>query len=125
MLKKGHEKSTRIELRSPDPGCNPYLAFAVMLAAALDGIDKNMTPPAPLNNVNLYHLTTEERTKMGVGELPGSLAEALAELDKDEVLKTALGPNIYEAFTRAKTEEWDDYRLHVTDYEVQRYLETA
>jgi len=62
---------------------------------------------------------------MGIGELPGSLAEALTELGQDEVLKTALGPVIYEAFTRAKWEEWDDYRLHVTDYEVERYLETA
>jgi glutamine synthetase len=91
----------------------------------LDGIDNGLTPPAPLNNVNLYHLTKEERGKMGVGELPGSLAEALTELDQDEVLKTALCPTIYEAFTRAKWEEWDDYRLHVTDYEVERYLETA
>jgi glutamine synthetase len=122
---EGRVKSMRAELRFPDPSSNPYLAFAAMLAAALDGIDNNLTPPKPLNNVNLYHLTKEERTKMGIGELPGSLAEALEELDKDEVLKTALGPNIYEAFTRAKWEEWDDYRLHVTDYEVERYLETA
>jgi len=118
-------KSVRAELRFPDPSSNPYLAFCAMLAAALDGIEKKMNPPAPLNNVNLYHLTKEERAKMGVGELPGSLAEALIELDKDEVLKTALGATIYEAFTRAKWEEWDDYRLHVTDYEVERYLETA
>jgi glutamine synthetase len=122
---EGRVKSMRAELRFPDPSSNPYLAFSVMLAAALDGIDNDITPPSPLNNVNLYHLTKEERTKMGVGELPGSLAEALNELDKDEVLKTALGSNICEAFTRAKWEEWDDYRLHVTDYEVERYLETA
>jgi glutamine synthetase len=122
---EGRPKSVRAELRFPDPSSNPYLAFAAMLAAALDGIDKEMTPPAPLNNVNLYHLTKEERTEMGIAELPGSLAEALTELDKDEVLKTALGSTIYEAFTRAKWEEWDDYRLHVTDYEVERYLETA
>jgi glutamine synthetase len=122
---EGRVKSMRAELRFPDPSSNPYLAFSAMLAAALDGIDNEMTPPTPLNNVNLYHLTKEERTKMGIGELPGSLAEALGELNKDEVLKTALGPNIYEAFTRAKREEWDEYRLHVTDYEVERYLETA
>jgi glutamine synthetase len=122
---EGRPKSVRAELRFPDPSSNPYLAFGVMLAAALDGIDKKMNPPAPLNNVNLYHLTKEERTKMGVGELPGSLAEALNELEKDEVLKTALGPTIYEAFVRAKWEEWDDFRLRVTDYEVERYLEIA
>ena len=122
---EGRPKSVRAELRFPDPSSNAYLAFAAMLAAGLDGIEKEMTPPKPLNNVNLYELTKLERTEIGVGELPGSLAEALTELDKDEVLKTALGPAIYEAFTRAKWEEWDDYRLHVTDYEVKRYLETA
>jgi glutamine synthetase len=122
---EGRPKSVRAELRFPDPSSNPYLAFTAMLAAALDGIDKEMTPPAPLNNVNLYHLNKDQRTEMGVGELPGSLAEALTELDKDETLKNALGSTVYEAFTRAKWEEWDDYRLHVTDYEVERYLETA
>jgi glutamine synthetase len=122
---EGRVKSMRAELRFPDPSSNPYLAFAVMLAAGLDGVDNEMAPPSPLNDINLYELTKPERTKMGVGELPGSLAEALLELDKDEVLKNALGSNIYEAFTRAKWEEWDDYRLHVTDFEVERYLETA
>ncbi len=122
---EGRDKAVRAELRFPDPSSNPYLAFAAMLAAALDGIEHKTNPPAPLNNVNLYHLTKEERTRMGIGELPGSLAEALAELDRDETLKTALGPVIYEAFARAKWEEWDDYRLHVTDYEVERYLEVA
>jgi len=122
---EGRPKSVRAELRFPDPSSNPYIAFAAMLAAGLDGIEKEMTPPAPLNNVNLYELNKTERREMGVGELPGSLAEALTELDKSEVLKTSLGATIYEAFTRAKWEEWDDYRLHVTDYEVERYLETA
>ncbi len=122
---EGRDKSMRAELRFPDPSSNPYLAFAGMLAAALDGIDSKMEPPAPLNNVNLYHLTPEERAKMGVGSLPGSLAEALNELAKDNVLIDALGPTIYEAFARAKWEEWDDYRIHVTDYEIERYLEVA
>lgn len=122
---EGRPKSVRAELRFPDPSSNAYLAFSVMLAAGLDGIEKGMTPADPLNEINLYELTKADRTAMGVGELPGSLAEALIELDKDEVLKSALGRNIYEAFTRAKWEEWDDYRLHVTDYEVERYLETA
>jgi glutamine synthetase len=99
---EGRNKSMRAELRFPDPSSNPYLAFTVMLAAALDGIDKKMTPPAPLNNVNLYELNREQRTAMGVGELPGSLAEALTELEKDEVLKSALGSNVYESFARAK-----------------------
>ena len=122
---EGRPKSVRAEMRFPDPSSNPYIAFAAMLAAGLDGVDKELTPPAPLNNVNLYELTKSERSEMGVGELPGSLAEALTDLDKNETLKTALGPVMYEAFTRAKWAEWDDYRLHVTDFEVERYLETA
>lgn len=122
---EGRNKAMRAELRFPDPSSNPYLAFAGMLAAALDGIDNNLTPPKPLNNVNLYHLDASERKKMGVGELPGSLAEALNELAKDRVLVDALGPVAYEAFNRAKWEEWDEYRIHVTDYEIERYLETA
>ena len=122
---EGRHKSMRAELRFPDPSSNPYLAFAGMLAAALDGIDNDLTPPKPLNNVNLYHLDAKERKKLGVGELPGSLAEALNELDKDTVLRDALGPVIYEAFSRAKREEWDEYRIRVTDYEIERYLETA
>lgn len=122
---EGRNKSMRAELRFPDPSSNPYLAFAGMLAAALDGIDNNLTPPKPLNNVNLYHLDVKERKKMGIGELPGSLAEALTELAKDRVLVDALGAVAYEAFNRAKWEEWDEYRIHVTDYEIERYLETA
>ncbi|MDL1912241.1 glutamine synthetase [Chloroflexi bacterium CFX6] len=122
---RGRDKSMRAELRFPDPSSNPYLAFAGMLAAALDGIDNKLAPPKPLNNVNLYHLDAKERKRLGVGELPGSLAEALNELAKDKALVDALGPVAYEAFVRAKTEEWDAYRIHVTDYEIERYLETA
>ena len=122
---QGRDKSMRAELRFPDPSSNPYLAFAGMLAAALDGIDNKLTPPKPLNNVNLYHLDAKERKKYGVGELPGSLGEALAELSKDKVLVEALGESAYEAFVRAKTEEWDEFRLRVSDYEIKRYLETA
>jgi glutamine synthetase len=122
---KGRDKSMRAELRFPDPSSNPYLAFAGMLAAALDGIDNKLTPPKPLNNVNLYHLDAKDRKKMGVGELPGSLGEALVELSKDKVLVEAMGESAYEAFVRAKTEEWDEFRLRVSDYEIERYLETA
>ena len=122
---EGRDKAVRAELRFPDPSSNPYLAFAAILAAGLDGIDNKMTPPAPLNNINLYHLDKAERTKMGIKELPGSLAEALTELEKDEVVKSALGATTYEAFARAKWEEWDEFRLRVSDYEIERYLETA
>ncbi|HEY9153209.1 MAG TPA: glutamine synthetase, partial [Anaerolineales bacterium] len=122
---EGRDKAVRAELRFPDPSSNPYLAFTVMLAAALDGIEKKMEAPKPLNNINLYHLDAKERKKLGVKELPGSLAEALGELEKDEVVKAALGEETYEAFVSAKRQEWDDYRLSVSDYEIERYLETA
>jgi len=122
---EGRDKAVRAELRFPDPSSNPYLAFSVMLAAALDGIEKKMEAPKPLNNINLYHLDAKERKKLGVRELPGSLAEALTELEKDEVIKSALGETTYEAFARAKWEEWDEFRLRVSDYEIERYLETA
>ncbi len=115
----------RVELRFPDPSANPYLAFTTILAAAMDGIDSNLLPPAPLNNINVYHLDEDERAKMGIASLPGSLSEALAELEKDRVVRSALGENIYEAFTRAKRDEWDAFRINVTDWEVEHYLETA
>ncbi len=96
-----------------------------MLAAALDGIDRKLECPKPLNHVNVYELDAEERHKMGVSELPGSLSEALHELAGDLVIKDALGTIIYEAFTRAKWEEIEDYQKKVTDWEVERYLEVA
>jgi glutamine synthetase len=122
---EGRDKAVRAELRFPDPSSNPYLAFTAMLAAALDGIDRKLAAPKPLNNINLYHLDKAERTQMGITELPGSLAEALGELEKDEVLKSALGGYLYEAYMRAKLEEWDEFRLRVTDYEIEKYLETT
>jgi glutamine synthetase len=96
-----------------------------MLAAALDGIDKKMKPPAPLNEVNVYHLSMEERAAREIAELPGSLAEALRLLDGDAVLQEALGAEAYEAFVRAKWAEVEEYRMKVTDWEVERYLEVA
>jgi len=122
---KGRDKAVRAEIRFPDPSSNPYLTMIVLLAAALDGIDKKMKPPKPLNNVNVYHLDENDRKRLGIPSLPGSLAEALTELEKDKVLQEALGSTIYDAFRRAKWEEWDHYRIRVTDLEVERYLETA
>ena len=84
-----------------------------------------MIPPAPLNNVNVYHLSEEERIKMGITSLPGSLGEALVELEKDLVIQDAIGPVTYEAFRRAKLAERDEYRTAVTDWEVKRYLEIS
>ncbi len=121
----GQNKAVRAELRCPDPSANPYLAFCAILAAGLDGIDSNIPCPTPLNNVNVYHLTVEERAAMNVGELPGSLSEALREMDKSSVIKNALGETIFEAFWRAKWAEVEESRMRVTDWEVERYLETA
>lgn len=121
----GKEKSIRAELRCPDPSANPYLALTAMLAVALDGIDNNLTPPEPLNDVNVYHLTAEDRVRLGVTELPGSLAEALRLLEGDRVIVEALGETTYESFIRAKWAEVEEYRTRVTDWEVERYLEIA
>ena len=121
----GQENAVRAELRCPDPSSNPYLVFLTILAAGLEGIEKGLTPPAPLNNVNVYELTAAERKKLKVNNLPGSLAEALGELDKDTLIKKALGASIYDAFSRSRRAEWEQYRINVSDWEVERYLETA
>jgi glutamine synthetase len=121
----GRDKSMRAELRFPDPSANPYLALTVMLAAALDGIDQELTPSEPLNDVNVYQLSAEERVNQNITALPGSLAEALRELERDNVLQDALGSYTYESFARAKWAEVEEYRTSVTDWEVGRYLEIA
>ena len=122
---EGRDKAVRAELRFPDPSSNPYLAFAAMLGAALDGIDNEMTVPPPMNNINIYHLTKEERAEQGIVSLPGSLAEEMNELENNDVIKDALGKLAYEAFSRAKWAEIDEHRMAVSDWEVERYLETA
>ncbi|KAA3647091.1 MAG: type I glutamate--ammonia ligase [Chloroflexi bacterium] len=121
----GREQSLRAELRFPDPSANPYLALAAMLAAALDGIDNELTPPDALENINIYELTEEDRKAKNIDALPGSLAEAMRELDKDTLIQEALGPVVFDAFSRAKWAEVDEHRTHVTDWELDRYLETA
>ncbi|RME08354.1 MAG: type I glutamate--ammonia ligase [Anaerolineae bacterium] len=121
----GKDKAVRAELRFPDPSANPYLAFAAMLAAGLDGIDNDLPCPPPLNNVNIWHLTAEERAAQNIEELPGSLADALRVLEGDDVLRAALGEEMYAAFVRAKWAEVEAYRTHVMDWEIERYLETA
>ena len=89
----GQDKAVRAELRCPDPSSNPYLAFLAILAAGMDGVDKGMVPPAPLNNINIYDLTQADRKRMKIKELPGSLKEALAEVELDQVIKDAVGPH--------------------------------
>jgi glutamine synthetase len=121
----GREKSTRAELRNPDPSCNPYLAFACMLAAGLDGIEKEIECPDPVNEMNIYEMDESERSKLDIEQLPGSLGEALADLAGDEILLEALGKEAYRAFRRAKDAEWHAYNTTVTDWEIGQYLQTS
>ena len=115
--------STRVELRSPDPSANPYLAEACMLLAGLDGIRKKTEPPAPVNR-NIYHLNPKEKLELGVDSLPGTLEEALREMEKSQIAKTALGEHIYGQFLDLKWQEWDEYRIQVSAWEEDRYLRT-
>jgi glutamine synthetase len=120
-ISKGLIKSTRIELRCPDPSCNPYLAFAVMLKSGLDGIKRELDVPPP-SEENLYHLDTEQRNAINLKSLPGSLGEALEELKKSTIVKSALGSHVYDHFLAAKTQEWNEYRTYVSAWELDRYL---
>lgn len=113
--------STRVELRNPDPSCNPYLAIAVCLQAGLDGIDRGITPPPPCNR-NIYAMHTDERAGLGIGSLPGNLAEALEELARDRVIREALGPHILGNYLAAKQNEWERYRVRVHHWELEEYL---
>lgn len=114
-------RSARIELRCPDPSANPYLAFAVMLAAGLDGIRRELPLPQPIEE-NLYHFNEDRLRKSGIQMLPGSLNEALEALQRDDVVMEALGEHVCEHFLEAKREEWDEYRMQVTPWEQERYL---
>jgi len=119
--KKGKESSTRVEFRSPDPACNPYLAFAVILAAGLKGIEESYELPPELT-ANLYEMTPEERMAEGVEALPGSLEEAVDCMERSELVASALGEHVFEWFIRNKRAEWDAYRTQVTPFEIERYL---
>jgi glutamine synthetase len=120
---RGRPEATRLELRCPDPSCNPYLAFAAMLAAGLDGIQRGLELPRPVEE-NLYHFDDTSIQKQGVKMLPGSLEEALEEFACDEVIQSALGPHVCEWFLEAKRAEWTEYRTQVTPWERERYLMT-
>jgi glutamine synthetase len=117
----GREKATRIEFRSPDPACNPYLAFSVMLAAGLDGIEKGLKPPKPVEE-NVYEMTEQQRQKRGIGTLPASLLEAILLAEKSQLVREALGDHVFEAFIQNKKIEWNNYRAQVTEYELKKYL---
>jgi len=112
---------TRCELRMPDPSANPYLALAVQLAAGLDGIKRKLIPPDPVNK-NIFSMSFRERRKYRIDELPRDLHEALDMLEKDDVIRDALGSHIYERFVEAKREEWQEYIGQVSEWELDRYL---
>ncbi len=121
-IRSGQTKATRVELRCPDPSCNPYLAFAAMLAAGIDGIVNELELPEPVEE-NLYHFSDEDLKRRNIPTLPATLGEAVAEMQADPTVREALGDHSFEKLTEAQTAEWDAFRKHVTGWERDRYLE--
>ncbi len=121
--KRGNPLATRLEYRSPDPSCNPYLAFSLMLAAGLKGVREGYELPVEAD-ANLFELDDNALSKLGIGQLPQSLAEALRAMEQSELVREALGEHIFEWFLRNKRREWLDYKTHVSQFEVDRYLGT-
>jgi glutamine synthetase len=121
MYKPGKELATRVEYRSPDPAANPYLAFSVMLAAGLAGINNKYDLPAPMEQ-DVYHMSEADRTAAGIKSLPGSLKDALQLAEMSPLVREALGDHVFEAFIVNKRKEWDDYRMNVSQWELERYL---
>jgi glutamine synthetase len=121
MYKPGKEKATRMEYRSPDPACNPYLTFAVMLAAGLKGIEKGYELPAPVEE-DIFEMSEASRKKHGIDSLPGNLLEAVQLTEKSELVKETLGDHIFQKFIENKKIEWDQYRTHVSQFELDKYL---
>jgi glutamine synthetase len=121
MYKPGKESATRIELRNPDPACNPYLAFSVMLAAGLRGIEEQLECPQP-HEVDIFELTQAQRDEMGITSLPGSLNEAIQLCEQSSLVREALGEHVFREFIANKRLEWDRYRVHISDFELNEYL---
>ena len=121
LYKPGAEQATRAEIRCPDPACNPYLTFAALLHAGLEGIEQGYELPDPMET-NLYHLTAEQRRERGIVSLPETLGEAIDELAQSELARKALGPHIFDRYVELKRKEWDEYRVQLTEWELERYL---
>jgi len=121
LYKPGSEQATRAEIRCPDPACNPYLTFAALLHAGLEGIEQGYELPEPMET-NLYHLTPEQRRERGITSLPETLGEAIDELSQSEVARKALGKHIFERYVELKRKEWEEYRVQLTKWELERYL---
>ncbi|MCP4579515.1 MAG: glutamine synthetase [Deltaproteobacteria bacterium] len=123
MYKPGKENATRIEFRSPDPACNPYLAFAVMLGAGLKGIENKYELAAPVEE-DIFEMNPAERKAHGITDLPGTLYAALLATEKSEMVRDVLGDHVFNKFIENKRIEWDGYRTHVSQYELDKYLST-
>ena len=121
LYKPGSEQGTRAEIRCPDPACNPYLTFAALLHAGLEGIARGYELAPPMET-NLYHLSAEERTERGIVSLPETLGEAIEEFSHSDLMRRAFGDHIFDAYVKLKRGEWDDYRVQLTQWEVDRYL---
>ena len=121
MYHPGKEQATRMELRCPDPACNPYLTFAVLLQAGLEGIEKGYELPEPMEQ-NLYHLAADERRRLGIEQLPETLGEAIELAADSELVLRALGEHTFNRYIEIKRQEWEDYRVQVTQWELDRYL---
>ena len=121
LYKPGSEQATRAEIRCPDPACNPYLTFAALLHAGLEGIARGYELAPPMET-NLYHLSAEERAERGIVSLPETLGEAIDEFSKSDLMRRAFGDHIFDAYVKIKRAEWDDYRIQLTQWEVDRYL---
>ncbi len=121
VYKPGSEQATRAEIRCPDPACNPYLTFACLLHAGLEGIEQGYELPEPMET-NLYHLTAEQRRERGITSLPETLGEAIDELAQSDLARKALGRHIFDRYVELKRSEWDEYRVQLTDWERERYL---
>jgi glutamine synthetase len=117
----GKEQATRMELRCPDPACNPYLTFAVLLMAGLEGIEKGYELPEPMDK-NLYHLSPDERKRLGIEQLPETLGEAIELTAESELVLRTLGEHMFNRFVEIKRQEWEDYRIQVTRWELDRYM---
>jgi glutamine synthetase len=121
LYKPGSEQATRAEIRCPDPACNPYLTFATLLHAGLEGIEQGYELPEPMET-NLYHLTPEQRRERGIVSLPETLGEAIDALAESDLARKALGPHIFDRYIELKRKEWDEYRVQLTGWELDRYL---
>jgi glutamine synthetase len=121
LYKPGSEQATRAELRCPDPACNPYLTFAALLQAGLEGIDQGYELADPMDT-NLYHLTAEERRERGIVALPETLGEAVDEFAGSDLMRRAFGDHIFDNYVKLKRKEWDEYRIQLTQWELDRYL---